>query len=51
MHYVVENINILEKILLYYKKIKKSVIKDPNMLLNEIKISISVDHPSIVKLY
>lgn len=33
------------------KKILKSVIKDPTMLLNEIEVSIQLDNPNIIKLY
>ena len=33
------------------KKIQKAQIKDPNMLMNEIEVSVSLDNPNIVKIY
>jgi hypothetical protein len=33
------------------KKIQKAQIKDPNMLMNEIEVSVTLDNPNIVKIY
>ena len=33
------------------KKIQKAQIKDLNMLMNEIEISVTLDNPNIIKIY